>query len=132
MRIIEVSEVTKNFGGLRALHHISFALETGEILGLIGPNGAGKSTLFNVITGFIPPDSGTAVYSGARILGKPPHEIARLGIARTFQDMRLIRQMTVMENILLCFQTQPGEKLAGVFFNKKHWQNLEKKNSPPS
>jgi len=81
-----------------------------------------------VITGFIPPDSGTAKYSGDRLIGKHPHEIARLGIARTFQDMRLISQMTVMENLLLCFQTQPGEKLTGVFFNKKHWQDLEKKN----
>ena len=84
--------------------------------------------MFNVITGFIPPDSGTAKYSGDRLIGKHPHEIARLGIARTFQDMRLISQMTVMENLLLCFQTQPGEKLTGVFFNKKHWQDLEKKN----
>ncbi|HLP48399.1 MAG TPA: ATP-binding cassette domain-containing protein, partial [Candidatus Kapabacteria bacterium] len=91
-------------------------------------NGAGKSTLFNVITGFIPPDIGIVNFGGTEINGKPPHEVARLGIARTFQDMRLINRMTVMENILLCFQSQPGEKLTGVFFNKNHWQNLEKKN----
>lgn len=118
----------KKFDGIEALKDFSAEIQNQEILGLIGPNGAGKSTLFNVITGFIPPDSGTANYGGTGIMGKHPHDIARLGIARTFQDMRLIRRMTVMENILLCFQSQPGEKLAGVFFHKKHWQNLEKKN----
>ncbi len=127
-KTLTLQGLNKKFDGIEALTDFSAKIEKQEILGLIGPNGAGKSTLFNVITGFIPPDSGTAEYSGDRIIGKYPHEIARLGIARTFQDMRLIRQMKVMENILLCFQTQPGEKLAGVFFNKKHWQNLEKQN----
>lgn len=126
--MLTVQSLNKNFDGIEALKDFSAEIKSREILGLIGPNGAGKSTLFNVITGFIPPDSGSANYSGARIIGKQPYKIAQMGIARTFQDMRLVRRMTVMENILLCFQNQPGEKLMGVFFNKKRRQNLEKKN----
>lgn len=128
LKTLTLKSLNKKFSGIEALKDFSTALNSQEILGLIGPNGAGKSTLFNVISGFIPPDSGSANYRGTEINGKQSHEIARLGIARTFQDMRLIRRMTAMDNVLLCFRTQPGEKLGKVFFKKKHWRNLEMKN----
>ncbi len=94
----------------------SCSLEEREILGLIGPNGAGKTTLFHVISGFLAPDSGRAVFRGTSLLGLPPYRIARAGIARTFQNLRLIRQLSVLDNVLLSFREQPGEKLGNVFF----------------
>jgi ABC-type branched-subunit amino acid transport system ATPase component len=127
-RVLAVQNLNKNFDAIEALKDFSCEIKSKEILGLIGPNGAGKSTLFNVITGFIPPDSGSADFKGKEIIGKSPHQIARLGIARTFQDLRLIRQITVLENVLLCFQHQPGEHLRSVFFKRKKWQHLEKQN----
>ena len=87
-----------------------------KILGLLGPNGAGKTTLFNVLTGFIPADHGKALFQGKDITGKPAYKIARMGIARTFQIERLIKGLTVLENALLFFQDQPGQRLDNIFF----------------
>jgi len=104
-------------------------LEQGMILGLIGPNGAGKTTLFNVITGFIPTESGRISLRGVDLHKKPAHRIANLGIARTFQDLRLILQLSVLENVLLSFRNQRGENLGNVFFRSKSssWQETENK-----
>jgi branched-chain amino acid transport system ATP-binding protein len=128
MALLEIQKLNKRFGGVMALNDFSLDVEAGEIVGLIGPNGAGKSTLFNVLTGFLPTDSGSIRFDGRSVLRKPPHRIAGMGIARTFQNLRLIRQMTVMENVLLSFHGQSGEGLSGVFFRKVEIVRQEKKN----
>ncbi len=97
--ILEASAVSRSFRGLQALADYNLRLHTGEILGVIGPNGAGKTTLFNVITGFLPPTSGTIRLRGQEITGKAPNQVAALGIARTFQNIRLFARMTVLDNV---------------------------------
>lgn len=89
------------FGGLAALSGVSFEVAPGEIVGLIGPNGAGKTTLFNVVTGLVAPTRGTVHFRGVRLTGLPPHRISRLGIARTFQLVRILPALTVAENVLV-------------------------------
>ena len=117
--ILDIQSLNKNFNGIKALDQFSCKIRQGEILGLIGPNGAGKTTFFNVLTGFIPADKGEAHFQGKNIIGKSPHKIYAYGISRTFQKLRLIRQITVLENVLLGFQNQPGENLTRVFFKSK-------------
>lgn len=112
---LEIQGLNKAFDGVRALAGFSCSVREKEILGLIGPNGAGKTTCFNVISGLVPPDSGKVVFRGRDLVGLPPHQIARAGIARTFQILRLVRRLSVMDNVLLAFQDQPGEKLRNVF-----------------
>jgi branched-chain amino acid transport system ATP-binding protein len=97
--LLELREVSKRFGGLRANHQISFAVYPGEIVGVIGPNGAGKTTLFDVITGFYGPDSGAIDFDGHGIAGLRPDRINRRGVARTFQKLRPFLDMTVLENV---------------------------------
>ncbi len=88
MTLLDVRNLSKSFGGVRAIVDISFKLNQGEVLGVIGPNGAGKTTLVNILTGFIKPDHGQAFYKGRNIIGMAPDKIANLGLARTFQVMR--------------------------------------------
>ncbi|MFZ2653433.1 MAG: ABC transporter ATP-binding protein [Victivallales bacterium] len=95
--------VSKSFGGLKAVDNFSMALNTGEIVGLIGPNGAGKTTVFNLITGMETPDSGKFYFQRDYITGKPPHIISELGIARTFQNIRLLDYLTVIDNIKIAY-----------------------------
>ena len=101
MSLLELSDVSKRFGGLQAVGHMSFALEKGEILGLIGPNGAGKTTIFNLINGYYPPTGGTILFKGARIDGLKPHTICQLGLARTFQVVKPLARLTVLENVMV-------------------------------
>jgi branched-chain amino acid transport system ATP-binding protein len=103
--ILEVRDVTKRFGGLQALSEVTFDLSAGEILGLIGPNGAGKTTLFNVINGVFPPNQGKVVFRGEDITGIPPYEVARRGLARAYQVVRPLNDLTVRENVMVgaCF-----------------------------
>ncbi|WP_201839868.1 ABC transporter permease subunit [Microvirga zambiensis] len=100
--LLECHDVTKSFGGIRALRGVTLQVEEGEILALVGPNGSGKSTLINMISGHFQLTSGTIDYEGAKISGLPPHEIAQRGIARTYQIPRLFDNLTVMENVQLC------------------------------
>lgn len=97
--ILTVRQLSKRFGGIRALDRIDLGLEPGEMVGLIGPNGSGKTTLFNVVTGIYPPDRGQVLLEGTDISGNPPHRISRLGIARTFQNIRLFRNLSVQDNV---------------------------------
>ena len=101
MTLLEVSALTKRFGGLVANEDVSFTVDAGEIVGLIGPNGAGKTTLFNSLAGFFAPTSGTIRLEGESIAGLPPEAIASRGIARTFQIVRIFRSMTVVENVMV-------------------------------
>jgi branched-chain amino acid transport system ATP-binding protein len=100
MDLIEIRDVSKHFGGLSALTHVSFFLKQGEILGLIGPNGAGKTTLFNVVNGFYPPSRGEVFFKSEKISDLKPHQICKLGIARTFQVVRPLQRMTALDNVI--------------------------------
>jgi branched-chain amino acid transport system ATP-binding protein len=97
--ILEIRKVTKQFGGLVAVDGVEFAVRRGEIFALIGPNGAGKTTLFNCITGIYAPTMGDVVYNGQNISGARPHKVAKMGIARTFQNIRLFGFMTALDNV---------------------------------
>jgi branched-chain amino acid transport system ATP-binding protein len=101
MPLLAVRALTRRFGGILALDRVSFDVEPGEVVGLIGPNGAGKTTAFNVVSGLDRPDGGDVVFDGRSIVRARPHRIARLGLARTFQNLRLFRTMTVEENVLV-------------------------------
>jgi branched-chain amino acid transport system ATP-binding protein len=110
--ILEVKGVSKRFGGLQALTTVTFNLEQGRILGLIGPNGAGKTTLFNVINGVYTPDVGQVIFRGEDITGKPSFEVARRGLARTYQVVRPLQELTVRENVMVgaCFGREKQHK----------------------
>ena len=95
MALLQLSQVTKDFGGLKALEAVSTHVNQGEIVSLIGPNGAGKTTLFNCITGTMPPSSGAITFDGDELVGKSPHEVVQRGIARTFQHIRLFNDISV-------------------------------------
>lgn len=98
--LLQVREVSRWFGGLRAVDNVSFDLHEGEILGLIGPNGAGKTTMFETISGFHRPTAGTITFDGRDITGQPPHRLARMGIGRTFQIVQPFRDVSVLENVV--------------------------------
>src|SRR5678816_2924011 len=99
--LLEARGIAKRFGGLQALEDVSFSIGKGEIYGLIGPNGAGKTTLFNVLTGVYAADAGAFVFDGASLARHAPHEIARAGIARTFQNIRLFANLSALENVMI-------------------------------
>jgi branched-chain amino acid transport system permease protein len=99
--LIEVRGLSKTFGGLRAVDDVGFSVEAGEILGIIGPNGAGKTTLFNVINGVLPADRGSAVLAGQQLLGRKVHQVARLGVGRTFQVVRSFPRLSLVENVIV-------------------------------
>ncbi len=101
MPLLEIQDVTKDFGGLEALSHVTTHVDEGEIVSFIGPNGAGKTTLFNCITGTMPPTSGSILFQGEQLLGLRPHQVARKGISRTFQHIRLFNHMTVLDNVMV-------------------------------
>jgi branched-chain amino acid transport system ATP-binding protein len=101
MPLLEISELTKDFGGLRAVSGLSLVVEPGEILGLIGPNGAGKTTIFNLITGFLRPTAGEIRLAGMSLIGLKPHAVTRRGIARTFQIVKPFPKLSVKENVTL-------------------------------
>ncbi len=116
MAILEIDNVSKQFGGLTALDRVSFAVEAGEIRGLIGPNGAGKSTMFKNIAGFYTPTSGDIRYEGRSITGLKPHSIAELGVVRTFQETTLFQELTVFENVLVGCHIRARSNLFSAVF----------------
>src|SRR5712691_2104927 len=101
MILLEARSVSKHFGGLFALDEVSLSIQDGEIYGLIGPNGAGKTTLFNVLTGLYSPDSGEFFFNGEKLLATKPHAVAKRGIARTFQNIRLFGNMSALDNVMV-------------------------------
>ena len=126
------------FGGLMALNNFSLELASGELHGLIGPNGAGKTTVFNLLTGFYRPTDGEIIFNGAPITGLPPQAIARLGIARTFQNIRLFQELSVLDNVLIPFHSRsrinfwqavlrsPRFRREEKTFRQQAWELLEK------
>ncbi len=116
---LEIANLSKTFDGIRAVDGVSLTVAPQQIVAIIGPNGAGKTTLFNLCTGFLRPDSGAVRFNERDLTRLPPHRIALLGIARTFQDLRLIRQMTVLENVLLAMPRQAGEGVWGAVWGRR-------------
>jgi branched-chain amino acid transport system ATP-binding protein len=106
--LLQVKNLTKKFGELEALSDVSFDVEEGECLGVIGPNGAGKTTLFNVISGFMKPTSGSIKFNGESIVGKKPHELVKMGLSRTFQVIRVFKNITVRENVMVVTEEWEG------------------------
>jgi branched-chain amino acid transport system ATP-binding protein len=124
--ILTIRDLTVDFGGVRAVNNVSLSLHTGELVGLIGPNGAGKTTVFNLITNAIKPTAGEILLTGNNILGKSPDKICRLGISRTFQNIRLFPQMTAYENVELGLHSSPRYSLAEAFVRLPHASQIEK------
>jgi branched-chain amino acid transport system ATP-binding protein len=124
--ILRLDHVTKRFGGLVAVNDVSFDVKKGEVFALIGPNGAGKTTLFNGVTGLLPPTDGSVLFEGQEIAGTKPHKVAQLGIARTFQNIRLFEYMTALENVLV---GQHSRMRAGLFGSilRPPWVRSEEK-----
>jgi len=115
--LLELDQVSKIFGGLIAVNDVSLAVEKGSVVGLIGPNGAGKTTVFNVITGNYTPEKGDIIFDGHSIVGKKPHTIVELGIARTFQSIRLFQTLPAIENVLAGYHCRMK---AGMFSSMFH------------
>ncbi len=125
MKLLELDNVSKAFGGVIAVHRVSFHLNEGEVLGLIGPNGAGKSTLFNLITGVYPSTRGKVTFDGKDISHTKPHIVAALGIGRTFQLNPLFADFTVQENVSASFHLHPKSSLWDIYFNTPIYRKNE-------
>jgi branched-chain amino acid transport system ATP-binding protein len=117
MAILDVQGVTKRFGGLIAVNNVSFVVEKGAILSVIGPNGAGKSTLFKLISSFVSPTSGRVVYDGKTITGLPPHDVARRGVVRTFQETTIFKEMSALQNVIVAHQLRSRASSFGIYFS---------------
>lgn len=117
MAILELKDVTKKFGGLTAVDGVNLKVEENQICALIGPNGAGKTTVFNMITGAYQVTSGDVIFNGKGICGKKPHQIVEKGIARTFQNIRLFKSATVLENVMTGFHCKTKTGMFNVIFN---------------
>jgi branched-chain amino acid transport system ATP-binding protein len=123
--ILEVAGVSKRFGGLQALSDVGITIRPGQVYGLIGPNGAGKTTFFNVITGLYIPDSGTFKLGGQPYKPSAVHEVAKAGIARTFQNIRLFADMTALENVMVGRHVRTGSGVGGAVFRTKAFREEE-------
>lgn len=120
MAILEVKGLTKKFGGLVAVNDASFTIEEKKINCLIGPNGSGKTTIFNLITGSLPADSGSVVFKGQELIGKKVTQTVNMGIARTFQDLKLFGEFTVLQNVMVAMHGRHGENvLQGFLYSPK-------------
>lgn len=127
MSLLEVNEMTQFFGGLRAVSDFSVKLKGGELNGLIGPNGAGKTTIFNLVSGFYQPTSGQILFKGEPTAGLKPHKVTAMGVARTFQNIRLWHDMTVLDNIRVSHHHDLGYGFLGSALRSRSYKNREKK-----
>src|SRR5215470_16221517 len=101
MPLLQARRLTRRFAGLVAVNRLDLTIEPGEVLGVIGPNGAGKTTLFSLLTGFLKPDSGSILFAGVEVAGRLPHRICRLGMVRTFQNLKPFPRLTIRQNVLV-------------------------------
>lgn len=124
--MLEIRGLTKHFGGIRAVDGVDLHLGQGELVGLIGPNGSGKTTVFNLVTGIYRPDAGTVTLKGENLVGIPPHRINRLGVARTFQNIRLFRNLTVMDNVRIAHHSHLGYGPVAALCRTGRFYNGEK------
>ena len=124
--LLKTVEVNKLFGGLAAVTALNMDVEPGEIVGLIGPNGAGKTTSFNLITGVYTPTTGSIQFEGKELIGMKPHAITRLGVARTFQNIRLFKEMSVLDNILVAQHMRMGTNLLEATLRLPSYLNKER------
>ena len=116
----------KSYGGVVALEGIDIEISRGEFVGLVGPNGAGKSTLFKLICSFVTPTSGRVKFNGQTITGLPPHEVARLGVVRTFQETTIFKEMTALQNVIVAHQLRSRATSLGIYFASAAAQSLIK------
>jgi len=123
---LAVTGLTKFFGGLRAVHDFSLTLRPGDLAGLIGPNGAGKTTVFNMITGVYQVSAGDIRFQGESILGMEPHEITQMGIGRTFQNIRLFSNLTVLDNVRIAYHPHAGYSLTDAILRTRQFDAKEK------
>ena len=124
--LLELNDVSKSFGGVAALTGVSFGVKQGEVFGVIGPNGAGKTTLFNLITGVFPVSSGEIVFDGMSAVGIKPHRTVEMGIARTFQNIRLFKDLSVLDNVLIAFANHHKPHVfASLFRLPSYYKNEE-------
>jgi branched-chain amino acid transport system ATP-binding protein len=125
--MLTLAMVSKHFGGLEVLKDVNLTIPDVGIFGLIGPNGAGKTTVFNLITGLLVPDSGIIDFAGNRLNGLAPFEITRLGLARTFQNIRIFKEMTLLENVLVAMGDHPSYNVASTLFPWHRYRDAERR-----
>jgi ABC-type branched-subunit amino acid transport system ATPase component len=123
--LLTVRGMKKYFGGTKAVDDVSFSVRKGELIAIIGPNGAGKTTLFNLLTGFLEPDEGEAIFKGQNIVGKHPHDISRMGIGMVFQIATGLEGLTILENLKMGARNQIGERLGNIFLRSSSVKNQE-------
>jgi len=125
--ILQAAGLTKHFGGVPALHEVGFIARKGQVTALIGPNGAGKTTFINCLTGLLRPDGGSMVFDGRELSGLPPQRIARLGIARTFQNLRLFTRLSVLDNVLCGLSRTAGDSFLQAFLRTSSLRHRERR-----
>jgi branched-chain amino acid transport system ATP-binding protein len=127
MVILEIKDLTLRFGGLTAVNKVSFGIEEGSIESLIGPNGAGKTSLFNCLTGFYKPQEGNILFQGQSVMKQKPHKITAMGMARTFQNLRLFKNLTVMENVMSGMHCRASAGVSGAILRPPSQRAEEKR-----
>jgi branched-chain amino acid transport system ATP-binding protein len=124
-RLLELRDLTMEFGGVTALSHLDLHVDAGEVFALIGPNGAGKTTVFNVVTGVFEPTSGDVVFAGTSVVGRQRHQVTKAGIARTFQNIRLFSNMTALENVMVGADAQHRTSVPGAIVKSRRHRQEE-------